>query len=369
MRVLLAGGGTAGHINPALAIADYIKSQEKCEFLFVGTGEGIETELVPRYGYRLRLIRIHGFERKINVQNFKNIFEILWCVSESKKIIRDFKPDVVIGTGGYVAGPVLYAAAKMRIPTLIHESNAYPGVTTKILSGYVDTVALGSAAAEKHLKKYKRIINTGNPVRPEILSTDENHARQKLGLCDRPFILSFGGSLGARDFNKAVVDWISKVGDKKQYDILMGTGKLNQYEAVLNRFDENGFDLEKNKDSVKVSEYIYNMDVCMSAADIVISRAGASTLSELTALGRAAILVPSPYVTANHQEHNARELERMGAAKVVLEKDLNADTLNAAVESLTRDKKKLDDMKKASKAMGKTDATDVIYREIKKLMN
>lgn len=367
MRILFAGGGTAGHINPALAIANYISEKEPCEIAFVGTDEGLEAELIPRLGHKLSLIKIHGFERKLNVQNFKNIFELPISISASKRIVRDFKPDIVIGTGGYVAGPVLYAAAKLGVPTLIHESNAYPGVTTKILSGYVDVVALGSAAAEKYLKKYKKIIHTGNPVRPSILSTGEFEARRKLGLDERPFIVSFGGSLGARDFNAAIVDWISLAAENKKYKILMGTGKFHQYDAVMNKFKENGFDVDAHSD-VTVSEYIYDMDVVMSAADLVVARAGASTLSELTALGKPAILVPSPYVTANHQEHNARELERAGAARVILEKDFTAETLNQAVTELADDKQKLTAMKKASKAMGTTAAAEEIYKEAKRLV-
>lgn len=366
MRILFAGGGTAGHINPALAIANYISEKEQSEIAFVGTDEGLEAELIPRLGHKISLIKIHGFERKLNLQNFKNIFELPKSIIDSKKIIREFKPDIVIGTGGYVSGPVLYAAAKMNIPTLIHESNAYPGVTTKILSGYVDVVALGSAAAKQYLKKYNKIIHTGNPVRPSILSTGEFEARRILKLDQRPFIVFFGGSMGARDFNANVVDWICDIADSGKYRIMMGTGKFFQYDAVINRFADKGFDLKKHSD-IKVSEYIYDMDVVMSAADLVVSRAGASTLSELTALGKPAVLVPSPYVTANHQEHNARELEKAGAAKVILEKDFSPETLGNAVRELVDDKQKLIAMKKASKSIGTASATEEIYREVKEL--
>ncbi len=364
MRILFAGGGTAGHINPALAIANYISEREESEITFVGTADGLEAELIPRLGHKLSLIKIHGFERKLNMQNFKNIFELPYSIARSKKIIREFKPDIVIGTGGYVSGPVLYAAAKMNIPTLIHESNAYPGVTTKILSGYVDVVALGSEAAKKYLKKYNKVIHTGNPVRPSILSTGEFEARRILKLDERPFIVFFGGSLGARDFNAAVVDWICETADSKKYRVMMGTGKFNQYDSVIDRFADKGFEFSKHS-NVTVSEYIYDMDVVMSAADLVVSRAGASTLSELTALGKPAVLVPSPYVTANHQEHNARELEEAGAARVILEKDFSAATLKEAIEELVDDKPKLVAMKQASKRMGTSTATEAIYKEAK----
>lgn len=367
MRILFAGGGTAGHVNPALAIANYIMEKEKCEIEFVGTPEGIEAELIPRLGFDISLIKIHGFERKINLQNFKNIFELPKSISDSKKIIKRFKPDIAIGTGGYVAGPVLYAAAKMGIPTLVHEANAYPGVTIKILAKYVDTVALGAKAAEKFIKNPKNVIYTGNPVRPSILSTPEFDARRTLKLDKRPFIVIFGGSMGARDFNKTVVDWISNIAKTQKYQIMMATGKFNQYDAVMERFDSNSCNL-KAYPSINVNEYIYDMDIVMAAADLVISRAGASTLAELTALGKPAILVPSPNVTANHQEHNARAVENEGGAKVIIEKDFSPDTLKNCVEELVENKDKLVKMRKAAKNIGTENATHDIYKEAKRLI-
>ncbi len=366
MRILFAGGGTAGHINPALAIANYISGKEKCDIEFVGTKEGLESELIPRMGFDLSLIKIHGFERNMNLQNFKNIFELPKSIMDSKKIIKSFKPDIVIGTGGYVAGPVLYAAAKLKVPTLVHESNAYPGVTTRVLSKYVDTIAVGARPTEDYIKSARRVIYTGNPVRPSILSTPEFNARRELKLDSRPFIVFFGGSLGARDFNKTVVDWISSAGRTGKYQIMMGTGKLHQYEAVTERFEQNGFDPADHPDVV-VSEYIYNMDVVMSAADLIVCRAGASTLSEITALGKPSILVPSPYVAANHQEHNARAVEKEGGAKVILEKEFNKDTLDAAVEELVNDKQKLKAMRHGAKKAGTATATEEIYKEVKRL--
>lgn len=368
MKILFAGGGTAGHINPAIAIANYISSQvEDCEIRFVGTKEGLEAELVPHSGFDLDFIKIHGFERCLNLQNFKNLYEMPRSIAVSRKMIRAFEPDVVIGTGGYVAGPVLYAAARLKIPTLIHESNAFPGITTRILARYVDTVALGIEDAKSYLKKTNKVVVTGNPVRPSILKTGEFEARRELGLDERPFIVIFGGSLGARDFNKTVVDWIAKEGLLGKYQIMMGTGKFHQYDDVIKRFAEHGLDVS-TLSGVTVNEYIYNMDVVMSAADLVISRAGASTLAELTALGKAAILVPSPYVTGNHQEHNARAIEKAGGARVILEKDFTPDLLADIVGELTADKASLVRMKKASKASGTAAATETIYNEVKKIL-
>ena len=368
MRILLTGGGTAGHVNPAVAIANYISSQEKTEIAFVGTKEGIESELIPKLGFKLYHIEIHGFERKLNFQNIKNVFEILKSVSDSKKIIKDFKPDIVIGTGGYVSGPVLYAAAKLNIPTIVHESNAYPGITTKILSKYVDTVAIGAEDAKKHLDEKCNTVYTGSPVRPDILSMKPFEARRILGLDEKPFIVSFGGSMGARDFNNAMVDFIISEAPKNKYKILMGTGKFNQYESVMNRFKDKGFDLLKYPD-VTVSEYIYDMNVVLAAADIVVSRAGASTLCELTALGKPSILVPSPYVTENHQEHNARAVERQGGARVILEKDFCAESLIDTINELTKDKQTLIDMSKCAYKAGCRNSTEILYNEVKKLLN
>lgn len=367
MRILFAGGGTAGHINPALAIANYISDKEGSEIAFVGTSEGLEAELIPRLGYDLSIIKIHGFERSLNAQNFKNIIELPKSIADSKKIIKRFAPDIVIGTGGYVAGPVLFAAARMGIPTLVHESNAFPGITTRLLSRYVDTIAIGAKPAENYINKAKHIIYTGNPVRPTILSTGEFEARRILKLDNRPFIIFFGGSLGAKDFNRTVVDWICAAAPSKKYQVMMGTGKLSQYDTVIERFTENKLDLKAYKD-VRVSEYIYDMDVVMSAADLVVCRAGASTLSEITALGKPSILVPSPYVTANHQEHNARAIEKEGGAKVILEKDFTKEALSTAIEELVNDRERLKNMRHAAKSVGTTAASEEIYREAKRLI-
>ena len=367
MRLLIAAGGTAGHINPGLAVADKIMEEYPgSEVQFVGTEEGLETNLVPRAGYKLNFIKIHGFDRSVSLQNLKNICELPLAIHSAAKIIKEFRPDIVIGTGGYVSGPVLYAAAKRKIPTLVHESNAFPGVTTRILAEYVDTVALGVEDAKNYLKKPKRLLVTGTPVRGDLLKVDEFEARRILKLDERPYIVIFGGSLGAVAFNKTVVDWICRDGINEKYQMLMGTGKFNRYNDVINRFKENNVDIEAY-DNIKVCEYIYDMNVVMAAADIVVSRAGASTLCELTALGKAAILVPSPYVTGNHQEHNARALQRGGGAEVILESDFTAGALQKAIEELTLDKNKLVGMKQASKKMGHIDALEVLCREIKRL--
>lgn len=367
MRILIAAGGTAGHINPGLAAANrLIKENPDTVVRFVGTREGLETTLVTRAGYKTDYIKIHGFDRSLSVRNIKNICELPLAIGAALRIIKDFKPDVVMGTGGYVSGPVLYAAAIKKIPTIVHESNAFPGVTTRMLAGIVDTVALGVSDAEKYLKKIKNVIVTGTPVREDLLENDVGEARKRLKLDKRPYIVAFGGSLGAVGFNKTVADWIVAEVKKNRYQILMATGKNNRYEDVMRQLRACGADIE-NADNINICEYIYNMNDVMSAADIMICRAGASTLCELTALGKASVLVPSPYVTGNHQEHNARAVERGGGARVILEKDFTADALNSVVEELTGDSKKLLEMRNAAKSMGRVDALDALCTEINRL--
>ena len=367
MRLLFTGGGTAGHINPAIAIANCFKNREdNIEIKFIGTSEGLETGLVPKSGYDLELIKIHGFDRSISFKNLKNICELPKAIYNADKIIKEFKPHAVIGTGGYVSGPVCYASSRRKIPTLVHESNAFPGITTRILSNYVDVVALGVEEAKKFLKKTDNVKVTGTPVRESLLETNEFDARRELKLDSRPFIVIFGGSLGASGFNKEIVDWICSSDKIKDYQIMFGTGKNNQYDMVLERFKEKGVDINSIS-NVVVSEYIYNMDVVMNGADVVISRAGASTLCELTALGKPSILVPSPYVTDNHQEHNARALERVGGARVVLEKDMCPDSIQKTLDEVLN-KDSLSKMKIAAKKAGHIDALDVLYNQIKSMI-
>lgn len=366
MRILLTGGGTAGHINPALAIANFIKEKEpSTEVLFVGTEQGMEKTLVPRCGYDIEFIKVHGFKRSLSPSNIKNVFDVLKSISKTKRIIKKFKPDIAIGTGGYVTGPVLSAAAKMSIPTMVHESNAFPGVTVRLLSSKVDTVALAMEDAKKYIKGAKRIEVTGNPLRPELFKTNKEESREKLNLDSRPVILVFGGSLGATYFNEAVISWIGSLKDKNKYQIIMSAGKNNQYKHALDEFKKCGVDLNKQQ-NIKVSEYIYDMATALNACDVIIGRSG-SSVSEMTALGKPAVLVPSPNVAGNHQEHNARAMEKAGAAKVILEKDLNAETLGNAICKIVDNKEIYDTMSLKAKEVGITDATDRLYGIAKEL--
>ena len=366
MKILLTGGGTAGHINPALAIANYIKSKESnSEFLFVGTKNGLETSLVPRAGYDIKYIDIRGFDRKISLRNFRNLFKIVTSCFAAKKIIKEFAPDVIIGTGGYVSGPVLYMGAKLKIPTIIHESNAFAGLTSKVLAKYVDVAALAFSDKSRKFAKAKRVEVTGNPIRPSILSTNREKAREELKLNNKPFVLVFGGSLGAAAINFAMVDMLSEInGENMPFQLLFATGK-NYYQRVLNELKLRNIDIENNRD-IQVVEYIYNMDATLSAADVVVCRCGATTISELCALGRAGILIPSPNVTDNHQEYNGRAVADIGGGMLILEKDLTSAKLADEILKML-DNRKFEQVGEIAKKLGITDATEKIYRLVKEL--
>lgn len=366
MHILFAGGGTAGHINPALAVAGYIREKHpQAHISYIGTPDKLESKLVPEMGYNFRTISVAGFQRKITLENIgKNISAAAKAVTSSinaKKILKEIDPDVVIGTGGYVSGPVLREAAKLGIKTAIHEQNAYPGITTKMLAPNVDAVMLAMPEAEKYLKLNKKPYITGNPVRSELLRITRDEARAKLGIGDKPMILSFGGSLGAMRVNEAVSGLIKWHNNTDKFYHIHATGKSG-YKGFL--ADLKDINISSNID---IREYISDMDVCMAAADLIICRAGAITLSELLACGKPAILIPSPYVAENHQYHNAMTLKRIGAAEIIEEKDLTQDKLIEVVGNLIENKPKLEAMSKAAKSGAIMDANERIYEIIMQL--
>ena len=327
MKVLITGGGTAGHINPALAIASIIKkNRPDAEFLFAGTPFGMEARLVPAAGYKFAPIKVKGFQRKITLKNIgrncKAAFYLTSAGACSRKIIKNFSPDIVIGTGGYVSGPIVRTAAKMGIPTAIHEQNAYPGVTTRILSKKASAVMLTVEEAKKYLDADVKYTVTGLPVRPELFGKSKAEARKELGIDDSMCILSFGGSLGAGCINSSmeeVIKWHTKEGLKINH--IHGYGGMGK-ESFPKAMKENGIPLKSSR--LRITEYINDMDTCLAAADLVICRSGAATLAELEAIGRASILIPSPVVAGNHQYHNAMVLGRAGAAIVIEKKDVTA---------------------------------------------
>ncbi len=366
MKILFAGGGTAGHINPALAIADYIKERHpNAEISYIGTAEKLEAKLVPQKGYDFHTIKVAGFSRSLSIKGIAhNVDAVKKAVTssiDSKKILKEITPDVVIGTGGYVSGPVLRAAEQLRIKTAIHEQNAFPGVTTKMLAPKADAVMLAMPEAEKYLKLNKKPIITGNPIRSELLRISREDARAKLGLDNRPLILSFGGSLGARKVNEAVTDLIKWHNGSDKFYHIHATGKVG-YDVML----ENLKDITLS-DNIKIREYIDDMDVCMAAADLVICRAGAITLGELQACGKPSILIPSPYVAENHQYHNAMTLKKDGAAEIIEEKDLTGEKLIETVEYLIENRPRLEAMSNAATKNAIIDANERIYKVIMSL--
>lgn len=359
MRFLFAAGGTGGHINPALAVAGEIRERyPDSEILFVGTKDKMESRLVPQAGFDFATISISGFQRKLSLKNIaKNIrtlFYLLTSSFQTKKIIKKFNPDVVIGFGGYVSGPVLRTAYKMGIPTAIHEQNAFPGVTNKALAKHVDRVMITVDSVKKYLEPKNECILTGLPVRGEMLRADRDFSRAEMGIKDgEVLILSMGGSLGARAINEAAVELISKRADEKNYRFLHSMGSYGLW--VPDKIKENGIDLDKHN-NIEIREYISDMDVCMSAADIVVCRAGASSLSEIEALGKASILVPSPNVAENHQYHNAMALVNNSAAIMIEEKDLTGEKLIKEVDELVNNRDKREKIGENARAMAMVDA-------------
>lgn len=368
MHILFAGGGTAGHINPALAIAGYIKEKEpNTKISYIGTARNLEAKLVPAKGYDFYTIDVSGFQRKLTPQNIiKNISAVKKAVTASlkaRKILKELKPNIVIGTGGYVSGPVLREAAKLGIKTAIHEQNAFPGITTKALASIVDKVMLAMPEAEKYIKLKGKPYYVGNPVRSELTEITKAEARKRLGLDGRPFILSFGGSLGARPINEAVSGFIKNHNNTGKYYHMHATGKVG-YQDFLELVKRDCGNLSKE---ITIREYIDDMNVCMAAADLVICRAGAITLSELCVCAKASILIPSPYVAENHQFHNAMTLKNRGAAVIIEEKELSPQSLTKMCEELLSNNKTIAYMEKAAKECGVADSNERIYKIIKEL--
>ena len=347
MKVLFACGGTAGHINPGLSIAAALGSRcPDIQIRFAGNPDGMEARLVPGAGFEFVPFRAMGIQRRLTpyniYRNAKSVCLLLTAQARAKKVIRAFEPDLVVGTGGYVSGPILMTAAKMGIPTATHEQNAFPGVTTKLLAKQVDKVLLAVEKAKEYLPKEAagKCIVTGNPVCPEILTERREEARRKCGVPEGKLcILSFGGSLGAQRVNEAVADvmaWHIKEGKLHH---IHATGQYGV--ELLPRLLQDRKVPYSDNPCLDIREYIDDMPACLAAADLVICRAGASTLSELAAAGRASILIPSPNVAENHQYHNAMVLQNAGAAVVLQEKELTGEALVKLVKELTQDPARL----------------------------
>ena len=367
MRVLLTGGGSAGHINPALAIAETIKRNAPGAVIeFVGVKGGKEEDLVPREGYPLHFVESAGISRSLSLKNLKALYLALTSPFSKKTqaILDEFKPDIVIGTGGYASWPILVAAAKRKIPTAVHESNAIPGLTVKMLGRYVDEIWVNFPATTEALSKAKksRVLRVGNPLRGAFGTLNRKEARQKFALSNqRKFLLSFGGSLGAENLNDAVL-YLMKDYTAKHPEVLHvhACGKRD-FEVCKKRFSELGLEAY---DNCILLDYLYDMPARMAAADLVISRAGAMTLSELSLLQKAAILVPSPYVADNHQFKNADLLAQAGAAALVQEADLPSGKLTKKVEALLSDPEGRAKMEEAVASFADPNANQKIWERV-----
>lgn len=363
MKFIFTCGGTAGHINPALAVAGRLKELlPDSEFLFLGAEGKMEMELVPLEGYDIRPLRITNLSRGKNLKalahNMETVKNVVLSYREAKAIIRDFQPDAVIGTGGYVCYPVLRAASRLHIPTAVHESNAVPGLTTKLLAKLVDRIMVGFEESRQYYPQPEKVAVTGTPVRGQFAAYTRAQARRELGLADgEKLVVSVWGSLGAGHMNGIMTELIPLLDGKQNFRLLHGAGKM-YYPGVCEALAETAQNLPMRK--VDLREYIFDMPRVMAAADLVLCRAGASTISELTYMGKPVIMVPSPNVTNHHQERNARVLEKAGGAKVLLEGEFDAQSLLELVRELLADEAALSSMSAAMQSLAVPDATDKI---------
>jgi UDP-N-acetylglucosamine--N-acetylmuramyl-(pentapeptide) pyrophosphoryl-undecaprenol N-acetylglucosamine transferase len=367
LRFVLTGGGTGGHIYPALAIARGLKDRYPgAEILYLGNAGGMESDIIPKEGIPFTGIASAGLERKLSLRNLLVLYQAWQGLRQAGRIMLAWKPDVVIGTGGYVCGPVILAAALRRIPTLIHEQNALPGITNRILSRFASRIAITFAASASYFPRQEKVRFTGLPVRPEILQADKAAGLSRLGFEQgRFFLFSFGGSRGARTINKAMVEVIKSFADDKRLNILHATGTTG-YQEFLEDCAANGLDPVKLS-NIRIMPFVDNMPDAL-AADLVISRAGAATLAELTALGIPSILIPYPYASENHQEFNARAMEKEGAAIVVSDRDLSGALLCGKISELLSDRGRLSAMSAASKNIGRTGALEDIMKTVDELI-
>ncbi len=370
MKVIIAAAQTGGHINPGIAIANKIKKENKrAKIMFIGTTRGLENDLVPRAGYELKTIEAYGINRKISAQNIKNMFKTLKGLKEAKKIVKEFNPDIVVGTGGFICGPVLMAAKKYKIPTVLHESNAFPGVAVKLLSKKVDTILLGFEDAKTRLPKAKNVVVTGTPTKIKKASLTEEQKEKmtkELGLDKNlPIVLVFGGSQGAQSINSTLIETIKSKANTN-YQIVWASGP-KQYNVIKDNLKEAKINIDKIK-NVKIIPYIYNMEEMMNLADIIISRSGAMTITEVAVTGKPAIFIPFPFATENHQEYNARVLVNENAAKIILDKDLNLEILSNTLNEMLKDKASLLKMGQNAEKIAIKDVEDKIYTEIEKLV-
>ena len=370
MKVIIAAAGTAGHINPALSIANIIKEKEKnSKIIFIGTTRGLENDLVPRAGYELKTIDAYGLSKEISIDNLKKICKTIKGIGEAKKILKEFKPDIVIGTGGYICGATVLAAKANKIPVLLHESNAFPGMAIKMLSKKADTILVSFKDAIERIPNCKNVVFTGTPVKVKKRNYSINEKLKiinSVGLNKaKPIILIFGGSQGAQKINEALIEIIEQK-KNKNYQIIWATGP-KQFEIIkleLQKKDININDIS----NCKILPYIYNMEEIENIADVVVARSGAMTITEIANLSKPSILIPLPNVSNDHQMYNAKVLEKVGAAKIIKNNELTGSLLNSEIEKIVLDKEKCLKMGENAYKVSNKNVEEKIYREIDKLV-
>ena len=371
MKVVISAAGTGGHINPGLAIANKIKEMNpKSEIVFIGTTRGLENDLVPRAGYKLKTIEAYGLQKEISINNLKNVIKTFNSRKDVQKFFDEFKPDVVIGTGGYICVPVFNTAIKNKIPTILHESNAFPGRAVNMFAKKVDRVLVGFNETKKCLKNADNVVVTGTPTKVKKLDISLSRKREILEAVgvknDLPIVLIFGGSQGAQKINEAVFNIIkSKINQK--YQIIWATGP-KQFDIIKEQFEKDNLNIN-NLENTKVLPYIYNMDELMNISDLLVCRSGAMTITEITIVGKPAIFIPLPSKMANRQEDNARVLEKIGAAKIILNENVSRDTLGNEINDIILKSDELEEMGKLALNLAPVEAIEKIYGEIKAVVN
>lgn len=363
MKILITGGGTGGHIYPAVAFVNYLKALDPTtEFMYVGTEKGLESKIVPTYQIPFKTIEIQGFRRSLSLQNIKTVYLFLASIRKAQKILRDFRPDIVIGTGGYVSGSIVFAAKQLKIPTIIHEQNSVPGVTNKFLSKFADKVAICFPDAADYFPSNK-VVLTGNPRAQEVLNTEQSQILAEYNLDpSKKTVVIFGGSRGALKINQAFIEALSYF-ENKNYQVLYASGEI-YYKELQEKVN-----LSQNKlTNISIQAYIDKMAEVMVNVDLIVGRAGATSIAEFTALGLPAVLIPSPYVTNDHQTKNAQSLVNAGAVKMIPDSELTGAKLVQAIDSILLDDKTRQNMAEASKKEGIPDACDRLYELVQQLI-
>lgn len=370
MNVIISAAGTGGHINPAIAIANKIKEEEpESKIIFIGTNRGLENDLVPRAGYPLKQIEAYGLSTKLTIQNMKKMYKTLTGYFQAKKIIKEFNPDIVIGTGGYICGPTIMAASKQKIPTLLHESNAFPGKAVKMLAKKTDVILVSFEDAIERIENANKIVYTGTPIKickKNYSKEEELKIKTGLGIKEnKPMVLVFGGSQGAQSINEAIIDIVRKKRNI-HYQIMWAAGP-EQYKIIKNQLEKENINID-NLNGVKIVPYIYNMEEVMNVSDIIVARSGAMTITEISNLGKPSILIPLPNVSQDHQLYNAKVLENIGAAKIILNNELTKENLNTEIEKIINNPEQMKLMGEKALSKSVKNVQEKIYKEISKVV-